>query len=79
MLLNPPAAFDPPEFQVFHARGNEQNVFDRVPSAIGFSTPYQLPTPVLQPTLRVPIASTSVLPQKLSQQRVLRWPFLSAE
>src|SRR5207244_2848363 len=33
-----------------------------LPIAICFSTPYQLPIPVLQPTLRLPTASTSCLP-----------------
>src|SRR5258707_87663 len=33
-----------------------------LPMAICFSTPYQLPMPVLQPTFRLPTASTSSFP-----------------
>jgi len=41
-VLNTGRFLDPPEFRVFHARGNEQNVFDRIDKSLSPTTSVHL-------------------------------------
>ena len=61
--LNTGRFLDPPEFAVFHAKGNEQNVFDRVDYQ--FTPPIRfIPTSITRAPgfrIRIPMTSSSVM------------------